>query len=499
MVCGTASDVGKTFVVTGLCRALARGGAAVAPFKGQTMSLNSMVTATGAEIARAQYTQAQAAGVEPEAAMNPVLLKPNDDGTSRVVVMGQEWHTFGAAEFDAVRGSLAGTVVAALDDLRRRFDLVLCEGAGSPTELDVLEDDLVNLGLARRVGVPAVLLGDIERGSLFVHLQGIIERLPADLRSCIRGFVINQFRGDPELLDDAITMLGELAGLPTFGILPHLIGVNLDAEGSMNLVNYDDGWGDGPFDTGGDALDVAVVRLPHMSNVTDFDPLHLEPAVRLRFIEKPAEVAYADLVVLPGTRATVGDLDWLRRQGLAQALEARRRSPSPPVLLGIGGGFEMLGATIGDPGGIEGPAGTVPGLGWLDVATEFLDQRIAARRSGFDPAGQPVTGFEIHHGSLRPGDAVVPLFTFGEGGASAGEGARDDRSGVYGTSLHGMFESDGARADFLHIVSLRRGKSWQPSKLAFMEEREAQIDRLADACEGHLDLAALSAVAAGAG
>jgi adenosylcobyric acid synthase len=504
MVCGTASDVGKTHIVVGLCRALARAGVSVAPFKGQNMSNNSMVTAGGAEIGRAQYTQALAARVEAEPAMNPVLLKPNGDRTSQVVVMGTPWRTLDATEYHAAKADLAGLVLDALNDLRGRFEVVLCEGAGSPAEVNLLANDIVNLGLARRAGVPAVIVGDIDRGGVFAHLHGTVGLLPEDLRAMVRGFIINKLRGDPALLGDAIEVLAEMSGLPTFGVLPYLIGVDIDAEDSMALLGAEDGWGEEAYDVSGDSLDVAVMQFPSVSNFTDFDPLRAEPTVRVHFIERPVELMHADLVVLPGSKTTVADLAWMRRRGLADALEARRRSSKPPVVLGICGGYQMLGREIRDPGGVESPAGSVAGLGLLDLVTEFEPTKVTVRRAGVDPAGGRVTGYEIHHGRPRLGDGVLPLFRFAAAEGAAGgeltetEGGRDDRAGVYGTSLHGLFEADEWRADFLQIVAGWRGKKWVPSKFSFAEARELQIDRLADACEEFLDLDALWAVAAGA-
>src|SRR5580698_1079755 len=367
MVCGTTSDAGKTTVVVGLCRLLARAGVSVAPFKGQNMSLNSMVTTEGAEIGRAQWVQAVAARARPEAAMNPVLLKPTSERSSQVIVMGRPQDTREAAPYQRDKGALVGVVDGALSDLRARFDVVVCEGAGSPAEINLLDNDIVNLGLALRAGIPAVLVGDIHRGGVFAHLYGTVSVLPPDLRQCIHAFIINMFRGDPDLLGNAMEQLEAKCGVPTLGVLPYLPGLVLDAEDSLHrmlaaLTNEHES-------PDGDLLDVVVLRLPRLSNFTDFDPLLVEPGVTVRFVDHPSAFGDPDLVVIPGTKATVSDLAWLRTSGLMDALDGRRRSALPPVTLGICGGFQMLGRRILDPDGVESEQPETPGLDWLPLVT----------------------------------------------------------------------------------------------------------------------------------
>ena len=278
MVCGTTSDAGKSTVVAGLCRLLARQGVSVAPFKGQNMSLNSMVTPEGAEIGRAQWVQAVAAGATPEAAMNPVLLKPTSERSSQVIVMGRPLEVRQAAQYQQSKVDLVAVVDAALADLRRRFDVVICEGAGSPAEINLFDNDIVNLGLAARAGVPAVVVGDIHRGGVFAHLFGTVAVLPQDLRDCVRAFIINRFRGDPGLLADAPAQLEALCGVPTLGVLPYLPGLVLDAEDSLHQM-LDAASGSTPVSLDGGHLDVVVLRFPRLSNFTDLDPLTIEPGV----------------------------------------------------------------------------------------------------------------------------------------------------------------------------------------------------------------------------
>lgn len=491
MVCGTSSDAGKSTIVTGLCRLLARHGVRVAPFKGQNMSLNAMVTADGGEIGRAQWLQAIAAGAEPEVAMNPVLLKPTSERSSQVVLMGRPLAVQDAATYRDAKHTLVEAVDAALADLRARFDVVVCEGAGSPAEINLLADDIVNLGLARRAGVPAILVGDIERGGLFAHLYGTVALLPSELSGLVRGFVINRFRGDPALLGTAPAQLEERCGVPTLGVLPHLGHLPLDAEDSLALTQPSGS----PPPVAASGLDVAVVRVPRLANFTDLDPLLAEPGVSVRWVGGHDGLGDPDLVILPGTRSTIDDLSWLRATGLAGALDALRRSSSPPVILGICGGFQMLGSRIDDPDGVESSELTATGLGWLPVRTAFGAHKLTRLTRALLPpsatgaAALPFEGYEIRHGRLRPGEGYSSWF---DGAAVGGDddviSAVDPSGGVRGTTLHGLFEDNAFRSWFLADVAARRGRAWEPSGLDYAAAREEQIDRVADACEAYLDL-----------
>jgi adenosylcobyric acid synthase len=489
MVCGTTSDAGKSTVVAGLCRLLARQGFSVAPFKGQNMSLNSMVTAEGAEIGRAQWLQAVAAGAEPEAAMNPVLLKPTSEHSSQVVLMGRPLGVQEAAAYQASKGTIVEVVDGALASLRERYDIVVCEGAGSPAEINLLEHDIVNLGLARRAGLPAVLVGDIHRGGVFAHLYGTVAILPDELAGCIRAFIINMFRGDRALLGDAMDQLAARCGRPTLGVLPYLPGLVYDAEDSLQQMLA--GLGPSQLVRGDDLLDVAVLRFPRLSNFTDVDPLVMEPDVQVRFIDHPSALGQPDLIVLPGTKATMSDLAWLHESGLADALTRCRAGPRAVMVLGICGGFQMLGGTIADPLGTESTVSEAPGLGWLAADTTFaVEKTTRLRQASAD--GVAVAGYEIHHGLTAASAGWLPWFD-----PAGGELARDVLSArsadglVVGTSLHGLFESDAFRSVFLTQVARAANKPWQPSGRSFAQAREAQIDRVADACETYLDRDAL--------
>jgi adenosylcobyric acid synthase len=492
LVCGTTSDAGKSLVVTGLCRLLARNGVRVAPFKAQNMANNSFVTAAGEEIGRAQGVQALAAGAEPEVAMNPILLKPTADAASQVVINGRPAGHLTAAEYHVRKPALRALVAAALTDLRTRFDVVVAEGAGSPTEINLRQHDLVNLAVARAGGMPAVVVGDIDRGGVFAALYGTVALLPPEDRALVRGFVINKFRGDPALLGDATDQIEAACGVPTLGVLPWLDDVALDAEDSVALA------GPGPRahgDAAGDELRVAVVRFPRIANFTDLDPLALEPGVTVRYADRPDDLAGADLVILPGTKATVADLDWLRRRGLAGAIERRVRAGG--LVLGVCGGYQMLGTAIDDP--VESGAGTVAGLGLLDVTTAFAPDKVVRRCRG-TAMGQPVHGYQIYHGRVRRGPGAAGWIHLDDAGlrglnAGAGSDGGSDEGAVdladatvLGTTVHGLFEADAFRATFLCEVGRRAGKTFIPAGVSFAAARTAQFDRLADAVEANLDI-----------
>ena len=480
MVCGTTSDAGKSTLTAGLCRLLARSGVSVAPFKGQNMSLNAMVTSEGGEIGRAQWLQAVAAGAEPEVAMNPVLLKPTGERSSQVILLGRPVGEQEAAGYYASKEWLVDVVDGALDSLRRRFDVVVCEGAGSPAEINLLEHDIVNLGLAVRAGMPAVLVGDIERGGVFAHLFGTVAILPPELAAAVRGFVINRFRGDPDLLGDGPSQLRARTGVPTLGVLPFLPGLEFDAEDGLAVART---WAAAPAG----ALDVAAVLLPRLSNFTDLDPLVAEPGVHVRWVAGPDDLGQPDLVVLPGTRSTASDLASLHDRGLVTAIGALRAGPSPPVILGLCGGFQMLGRSIEDAQRVES-TGPVAGLGWLPVRTVFDPDKVIRLVHAVDTAsGAAVAGYEIRHGRIRAEREHRPWL------ASDGEpiSAADADGVVLGTTVHGLFENDAFRTRFLADVAARRGRAWSPSGLSYAGARQRQIDRVADACEEHLDLEAL--------
>jgi adenosylcobyric acid synthase len=478
LVAGTTSDAGKSVVTAGLCRWLVREGVRVAPFKAQNMSNNSAVTVDGAEIGRAQAMQAAAARVEAEAAMNPVLLKPGSDRVSHLVVLGQPVAEVDAMGYREWKPKLLEVALSALADLRARFDVVVCEGAGSPTEINLRATDIANMGLARATNMPVVVVGDIDRGGVFAALYGTLALMPAADQALLAGFVVNKFRGDRRLLQPGLDQLTALTGRPVVGVLPWLSGVQVDVEDSLGL-DVDRGPGLPPV--GEDVLRVAVVRLPRISNFTDIDALAAEPGVVVRMVTSAAEVADADLVVLPGTRTTVADLVWLRSRGLDLAL-ARRAAAGLP-LLGICGGYQMLGGSIVDD--IESGAGAVPGLGLLPVATVFAESKVLARPLGVAVSGgEPVSAYEIHHGRIDVSGGE-PLFSTGAGSEGCRVGS------VSGTVWHGVLENDGFRRRLLGEVAAAVGKRWLPGDVAFAAVREARLDALGDLVADNIDRAAV--------
>jgi adenosylcobyric acid synthase len=491
LVAGTTSDAGKSVVTAGICRWLARQGVKVAPFKAQNMSLNSMVTPDGAEIGRAQVMQAQAAGIPPTADMNPVLLKPGTDRRSQVVLLGRPIAEVDAMEYGAYKERLREVVLASLTRLRLSYDVVVCEGAGSPAEINLRDGDIANMGLARAAagpagggaGMPVIVVGDIDRGGVFAALYGTVGLLdPAD-QALVAGFVINKFRGAAELLRPGLDQLTRLTGRPVLGVLPWREGLWLDVEDSLALdararspEPY--AFAPGRLSPGhGQALRVAVVRLPRISNFTDVDALAAEPGVQVRYVTTPGELADADLVVLPGSRATVADLGWLHARGLAAEVVRRAREGRP--VLGVCGGYQMLAREIVDD--VESCAGAVPGLGLLPVRVEFApDKRL--RRPAGEAYGQPVHAYEIHHG-VAAVDRDGPAEPFLDGCRSGA---------VWGTSWHGILENDGFRRAFLADVARVAGRDFTPAPdVSFAALRAARLDALGDLVERHLDTSAL--------
>lgn len=515
-------------VTTGICRYLARQGVRVAPFKAQNMSNNSMVTAEGAEIGRAQYLQAQAARAAPESAMNPVLLKPGSDRRSHVVLRGRPDGVLESGEFATGRKHLAAAAFDAYAELAEKYEVIVCEGAGSPAEINLRSGDYVNLGLARRFHLPVVVVGDIDRGGVFASLFGTVGLLDHDDRALVRAFLINKFRGDATLLEPGLRELTERTGVPFLGVLPWLNGVWLDGEDTLAVgrwANDEPGPTGIPEPTGGSGqvsrpLTVAAVRFPRLSNATDLDALACELGVSVTVTTDPVVLRSADVIVLPGSRATVSDLDWLRRSGLAR--EVSQAAAAGRTVLGICGGYQMLAGRIEDE--VESGSGVVPGLGLLPTTVRFAaDKRLALTDGQWD--GHQVRGYEIHHGvatvraaGVRRGEFVGGEFVGGEfvgeefaPGDDAGgcDGQAGDpkvepfpggcrRGSVWGTMWHGTFENDGFRRAFLAQAARRAGAWFDESDAStttgFAARRERMIDQLADAVQEHLDTEALLAL-----
>ena len=476
LVAGTTSDAGKSLVVTGLARALARRGVDVAPFKAQNMSNNSMVCRDGSEIGRAQYLQCEAAGVEASSVHNPVLLKPGSDRRAFVVVRGRPAGELRAGEYATGRAHLAEAAFAAYQELAATTEIVLAEGAGSPAETNLRAGDYVNMGLARRFGLPTLVVGDIDRGGVLAALYGTWALLEPDDRALLRAFLVNKFRGDASVLTPGLDDITRRTGVPFRGVLPWVEGVWLDSEDALSVGRWRPADDDRPG-----RLSVAVVRFPRTSNATDVDALAAEPGVDVRVTRDHDVCREADLLVLPGSRATVADLAWLRESGLADVVAARVAAGRP--VLGVCGGYEMLVDEIVDP--VESGAGSVEGLGHLRGRVTFHPEKVLARPSG-SWRGVPVEGYEIHHGVVE----AEPTFP---GGTNAGA--------VWGTIWHGALEGDAFRRAWLTEVAAAAGSSWRPQEGApgFAARRTEMVDLLADTLEEHADVDALLALAHEAG
>ncbi|TRW94832.1 cobyric acid synthase [Paracoccus sp. M683] len=467
MIQGTGSNVGKSLLVAGLCRAARLRGLRVAPFKPQNMSNNAAVTADGGEIGRAQALQARACGLEPVTDMNPVLLKPETDTGAQVVVQGRAIARAEARDYAGLKPRLMSAVMDSFDRLRAGHDLVIVEGAGSPAEVNLRPRDIANMGFARAAGVPVVLAGDIDRGGVIAQIVGTQAVIDAGDAAMIRGFLVNKFRGDPRLFDDGYRFIQDRTGWPGFGVLPWFRdAMRLPAEDAVDLRASQ-----------GQGLHVVCLTLSRIANFDDLDPLAAEPGVRLSMLG-PGQVlpGDADLVVIPGTKSTRGDLDFLRAQGWDVDIAAHLRRGGH--VLGLCGGYQMLGRRIADPTGTDGTPGDSEGLGLLDVTTVMAGDKRLERVSG-TALGQPLTGYEIHMGRTQGPDCARPFALIpGPDGAISRDGQ------VMGTYLHGLFADDRFRAGFL----ARLGTASQPGYEAGVDDT---LDALADHMERHLDLGAI--------
>ena len=470
MVQGTTSDAGKSVLVAGLCRVLARKGVSVAPFKPQNMSLNSAVTVEGAEMGRAQALQARAAGITPHVDMNPVLLKPSSDQHAQVILDGKPLQAMDALGYHQYKTLAMDTVMAAWRRLGQRFDYLLVEGAGSPAEINLRDRDIANMGFAEKADVPVIIVADIDRGGVFAHLVGTLELLSPSEQDRVCGFVINRFRGDITLLESGLDWLEQRTGKPVLGVLPYLHNLQLDAEDAIDVAQV-----------AKDAkrLQVVVPALPRISNTTDFDTLRLHPQAEVIYVAQGQVPPPADLVVLPGSKNVREDLEWLRGNGWEPYLQRHLRYGGK--VLGICGGLQMLGTNIHDPEGIEGPAGSSVGLGLLDVSTVLRPGKTLLQAQGMiTPLDAAVEGYEIHCGETTRGAQTRSFITLQdarEDGAISADGL------VAGSYLHGLFDQSGACAALLRWAGLDAVKDIDRNAI-----RERELDRLADCIEQHLDM-----------
>jgi adenosylcobyric acid synthase len=505
MIQGTTSDAGKSTLVAGLCRVLYRKGIRVAPFKPQNMALNSAVTADGGEIGRAQAVQAMACGLDPHTDMNPVLLKPNSDTGAQIIIQGTVFGNMGAVEYHDYKPRAMAAVLESHGRLAARYQCVVVEGAGSPAEINLRERDIANMGFAEAIDCPVILVADIDRGGVFAHLVGTLELLSESERARVKGFVINRFRGDLSLLQSGLDWLERKTGKPVLGVLPYLHGLHLEAEdgffGQVAPAIPSPGPSGHPpparstpvgapllrsdpsaVPRAGEGIKVVVPRLPHISNHTDFDPLRLHPQVAFSYVGAGEAMPPADLIILPGSKNVRADLDWLRAQGWEDVL--RRHLRYGGKVMGVCGGFQMLGTVLRDPLGLEGPAGDSAGFGWLDMETVLEPEKQLAQAEGeLDWCGAAVTGYEIHMG-VSTGPALRrPVVRLGE----RSDGAISADNQVLGTYLHGVFDHPAACDALLAWAGLAA-----PATPDYRALREAHLDRLADAVEEHLDFEKLA-------
>jgi adenosylcobyric acid synthase len=462
MVQGTASGVGKSVIATALCRVLRDAGYRVAPFKAQNMSLNAAVTPAGEEIGRAQAAQAEAAGVAPRATMNPILLKPEGEGRSQIVVLGRSRGSLAARDYSTRRAELWPVVRDSLRELRREFDVIVIEGAGSPAEVNLRRTELANMRVALAADAAVLLVADIEPGGVFAQVLGTLALLRQRERALVRAVIVNKFRGDPALFASGVRFLRREAGIPVLGVLPYLEDMPVPPEDSLSL--------DGSPRDG--ALDAVVVRYPRISNFDDFGPL-AEGGVRVRFVRRAQDVGVPDLVILPGTKATIADLEWMRATGIAARVLALADAGVP--LLGICGGFQMLGRTLADPGGVEGSATHVRGLGLLPVRTVFVAEKRAVVVRGrvvqggifAGLAGAELTGYELHVGdTTREGARHFADLARAPGARRVRDGAVSPDGRVIGTYVHGLFASAAVREAIVARLAARRGIAFAPRTLA---------------------------------
>ena len=472
MLQGTGSDVGKSLLVAGLARAFANRGLRVRPFKPQNMSNNAAVTADGGEIGRAQALQARAARVPPSVHMNPVLLKPQSETGSQVVVQGRVVGNAKGREYQAMKPKLLGAVLESFGHLAREADLVLVEGAGSASEVNLRAADIANMGFARAAGVPVVLVGDIDRGGVIASLVGTKAVIAAEDAAMVAGFVVNKFRGDPSLFSDGMATIARHTGWQPLGLVPFFdLAHRLPAEDALGIPTAS------PRGDSDRSL-IVVLAYPRISNFDDFDPLRLEPGVNVVFI-RPGQPIPGDatLVLLPGSKATIADLSALREAGWDIDLKAHVRRGGH--VLGICGGYQMLGTQISDPDGIEGPAGAVAGLGLLDVETVLEGDKVLVDIAGESADGAaPFKGYEMHIGRTTGAGRAKPLLRFADGRE---EGAVDDSGRIAGCYVHGLFSDDRQRDHWLRRIAT------QSSDLTYEADIEATLDRLADHIERHID------------
>ncbi len=487
MVVGTTSHAGKSLLTAAICRILARNSWRVTPFKGQNMALNAYVTATGGEIGYAQAVQAWAAGIHPTVEMNPILLKPQGDMTSQVIIKGKAVGKVSASDYYEQYFDLGWRAIEeSLQHLQAEFDLIVCEGAGSPAEINLKHRDLTNMRVAKHLNAATLLVVDIDRGGAFAHVVGTLELLEPEERALIRGVIINKFRGQRSILEPGIKWLEERTGIPVLGVIPWIDHV-FPAEDSLDLLERK------PAKAESD-LNIAVIRLPRISNFTDFDPLESESTVTVRYISPKQDLGHPDAVIIPGSKTTIADLLILQKTGMAQAIQ--NYAAAGGTVIGICGGYQILGKYLADPEGLEGDSGRFQGLGMLPIQSVITGHKVARQRqvtSNFPQVGLPISGYEIHQGRSRViesantnADSYYPLFD------DPGLGMVDHSQSVWGAYLHGLFDNGPWRRAWLNRLRQQRGLKSLPTGVAnYRKQREVLLNSLANIVEAHLDLTAI--------
>ncbi len=494
MIQGTMSGAGKSLLAAGLCRIFRQDGFRVAPFKSQNMALNSFITSEGLEMGRAQVMQAEAAGIEPSVLMNPVLLKPTSDVGSQVIVNGQVRTNMSAVDYFRYKQSLVPEILYAYRTLAREYDIIVVEGAGSPAEINLKSEDIVNMGLARMIGAPVLLAGDIDRGGVFAQLAGTMLLLEPEEQQMVKGLIINKFRGDQKILDPGIDMLKDYTPVPVVGVVPYM---DIDVDDEDSLAPRLEGGG---REKGHALLDIAVIRLPRISNFTDFNPLERISGVLLRYVSDPAKLGSPDLVILPGTKNTMDDLVWLRSSGFEALI--KKAAAAGTMILGICGGFQMLGRQLSDPDGAEG-GGRLTGMGLLPFATVFSAEKTRTQVNGTlqagglmrEISGTPFTGYEIHMGNTVYEPDAERFSVLQPVNGAESSGLKPDgccSQNVAGTYVHGLFDKKEMQEAMIRLLMKQKGLEDVPMR--FVDDRafkETQYDLLADTLRAHMDMEAI--------
>ncbi len=486
MIQGTGSGVGKSIITAALCRAFYREGHKVAPFKAQNMSLNSYVTEEGGEIGRAQVYQAEACGIAPHVDMNPILLKPSADNNSQVIVMGKVMGQRNAKDYYAGRPNYIKEVAGAFDNLKNKYELIIMEGAGSPAEINLRKYDMVNMAMAEMADAPVLIVGDIDRGGVFAWMKGTLDLLTESEQKRVRGFVINQFRGDLDLLKPGITQFEEMTGKPILGVIPFDAELYVDEEDAIPHHSL-------PFvNSHPSVMDIAIVQLPHIANFTDFSPLVSDPGVAVRYIRSPVQAGRPDLLILPGTKNTIGDMQFIKEMGWNQYIPSFHEEGG--LILGVCGGFQMLGTRLSDPHHIESPIEEIAGLGLIQATTTMEHEKITRRRirptlaSSIFEQGLEVDGYEIHSGRTEFQKEYPLLFQPANGDCPYSLGLSNEEGNVIGTYLHGFLDNDPIREGLLKYVRERKNLPQPEEKFNYREFRSRQLDRLANLVTQSIDM-----------